>query len=61
VATPHQGKCLDIITSALPAALEVKSGNNKIIHEVKRLPLLMKLMTYLCPATSSGLHGAATA
>jgi len=59
------GKCSGRNTSALAAALAIKSGNNKIILQdiLLLLPLLMRLMTCLCPAMSSGLerNGVATA
>jgi len=54
---PSQGKCPDRNTSALAAALAVKSGNDKIIYNIMifRLLFLIRLMTCLCPAMSSGL------
>jgi|SRR6218665_1598803 len=47
-ATP--GRVRDRNISSLAAALAVNSGNNKMIY----FDLLMRLMTCLCPAISSG-------
>jgi len=61
VAAPHQGvpacqgKCSGRNAFALAVALAVKSSNDKLYIKIFWLPLLLRLMTCLCPAMSSGL------
>ena len=52
---PCQGKCPDRNTSAWLPPLQSKVVIIKLYIEIFWLPLLMRLMTYLCPAKSSGL------